>query len=75
MSTVEQQFLDKVANVDPTIEVRSQVFPLRRIVLGIVFCQIGEVTVPLFAEQARELGACLLEFAEQMAENETGDLN
>jgi hypothetical protein len=75
MSTVEQQFLDKVADVDPKIEVRQMLFPLRRIVLGIVFDQIGEVTVPMFVEQARELGACLLELAEQLAENETGDLN
>jgi len=75
MSTAEQQFLRKVANVDPKIQVRCQVFPGRRVVVAFVFEEIGECTVPLLREQAIELGEALIELAEAMEANETGDLN
>ena len=75
MSTAEQQFLRKVANVDPKIQVRSQVFPTRRVVVAFVFEEIGECTVPLLREQAVELAEALIELSEAMEPNETGDLN
>jgi hypothetical protein len=73
--TTAPMFLRKVADVDPKVEVRQSVFPERRIVLAITFAEIGEITVPFFPAQAAELGQALCEFAEQLATNETGDLN
>jgi hypothetical protein len=75
MSSLEELYLRKVADVSPKVHVRQEVFPERRIVLAVVFEEIGEITVPFFAEQARELGECLLEFSDALAVNETGDLN
>jgi hypothetical protein len=75
MSTAEQQFMRKVAHVDPKVQVRQQVFPERRIVLALVFEEIGECTVPMFPEQARELASTLIELADGMEPNEAGEWN
>jgi hypothetical protein len=57
------------------IEVRRQVFPRRVIDLVAKFPEVGEIVVPLYPSQARELGEVLLEISEGWDENETGDLN
>ncbi len=40
-----------------------------------IFPEVGEISVPLYASQARELGECLLELSEGFDVNESGDLN
>jgi hypothetical protein len=71
----QEQFLRKVCDVEPRFEVRQMVFPARRVVFAVVLEEIGELTVPFTAEQARKLGETLLEFAARLAENEGGDWN
>jgi len=49
---------------EPRLEVRHQVFPERRVVIAVIFANAGAVTIPLLAEQAREMASALDEAAE-----------
>jgi hypothetical protein len=75
MSTGIQTLKKALDFADASIQVRRQVFPRRVIDLVAIFPEIGEIIVPLYPSQARELGECLIELSDGWDENETGDLN
>jgi hypothetical protein len=75
MSTGIQTLKKALDLPDASIQVRRQVFPRRVIDLVAIFPEVGEIIVPLYPSQARELGECLIELSEGWDENETGDLN
>jgi hypothetical protein len=58
----------------PRVEVRQGLFPMRAVLLAIVYGTRGEVNVPLTPDQARECAEALVECAD-LLDAQRGDQN
>jgi hypothetical protein len=71
----ERVLLGRLLEQEPRLELRTLTFPARRVVLAIVFDGVGEITVPLFADQARGFAATLVALADELEQNADGSQN
>jgi hypothetical protein len=71
----EPTALGMLLSEEPTVEARLQAFPVRRVVLAVIFGATGEVTIPLFADQARAFADTLIELADQLEAEGSGGQN
>jgi hypothetical protein len=58
--------LKYVLDEKPSVEVREGLFPIRAVLLAIVYGTRGEVNVPLTTDQARLLADTLVETADKL---------
>jgi hypothetical protein len=71
----QRVLIGRLLEREPRLELRTLIFPARRVVLAVVFDGVGEITVPMFADQARGFAATLVALADELGENVDGSAN
>jgi hypothetical protein len=71
----ERTALGMLLTQQPRLELRVLEFPVRTIVLAVIFGESGEVTVPITPDSARKFASNLLELVGELEAGGNGSQN
>jgi hypothetical protein len=71
----EHTALGMLLSQQPRLELREQQFPVRGIVLAVIFGQVGETTIPIEPDAARGFAEDLVKLADKFEAGGTGEQN
>jgi hypothetical protein len=71
----ERIALGMLLSQQPRLELREQRFPVRAIVLAVIFGEVGETTIPIEFDAARGFAQDLVALADKFEAEGTGEQN
>jgi hypothetical protein len=71
----ERTALGMLLSQQPRLELREQRFPVRQIVLAVIFGDAGETTIPITVDAARLFAVDLVELADKFEAEGSGEQN